>query len=522
MAGLGIRWNAQDSLNCAGTNGAIQSGDAVMRFSLTRPATFFASLRGLVERQNAGYDVAALTLNGDQIAFLQGTDEHLGCAMVNVSAEITRTLSAGDYELQLHTSTVDQLYHVGLFYSLYTRFQTYISECSACGRVVDFLRSCYQSTWRLHPATDLETKGRFVFSPRGTPFLNRWTWLSSRVWTSDERLPSPALGETDVKQQWSNGQPPSPFPTGRPLGGVDCFDLPVYALVDDLPALRGGFPLPCYDETSRLPDFTSRRWFFQIAQVIELHYASDPQAAVALQAATGSSELVSEFPVMAGQVPGGLVQITDLGTYIVCDGTTDFQQLALQAAYGLQAPQNAGLYGTSPTWQVAAAAWMNRLFNLGVPSDRPVFFAGHSMGGAVCCLLAAVYRSAQADRLIELLTFGCPVPGDARLSALLTSVFRRHLTAIGDIVPLFPSDAALGFPTLWVPSIAVINAWSQWQQPSGRIMLYPSGELRSPAADDFNYQTVLTAAAEIIAGDPVGVIGPHAIAVYRERLGLIL
>src|SRR5215472_17414407 len=58
-----------------------------------------------------------------------------------------------------------------------------IPGCSTCGQSVDWLRSCYSSKWALfRDSPNTLVRGRYYFSPPGTPFYTNPTNLGSRVW----------------------------------------------------------------------------------------------------------------------------------------------------------------------------------------------------------------------------------------------------------------------------------------------------------------------------------------------------
>jgi hypothetical protein len=106
---------------------------------------------------------------------------------------------------------------------------------------VEWLRSCYRSTWRLFRGSNETTAGRFYFSPPGTPHYPGFHNFGSRNWTSDERDPPPALGETD--------QSPRPYDKGTQTTG----SIPV-VVVGDPVCVEMGDTLP-------LPNFNPPRTF---------------------------------------------------------------------------------------------------------------------------------------------------------------------------------------------------------------------------------------------------------------------
>lgn len=89
-----------------------------------------------------------------------------------------------------------------------------------CGFAVEWLRSCYVSTWRLGSDSAQLTAGRYVFCPEGTPHFEDWHPFGSRNWSTDDFKNGPPVnGEArGTRQQWSNGLSPNPFPFARQIG----------------------------------------------------------------------------------------------------------------------------------------------------------------------------------------------------------------------------------------------------------------------------------------------------------------
>jgi hypothetical protein len=79
-----------------------------------------------------------------------------------------------------------------------------------CGYSVEWLRACYSSEWRLFAGSTQTVRGRYYFSPPGTPHYPGPHNYGSRIWISDERDPLPVLGDV--------GQGTPPFYKGtRPI-----------------------------------------------------------------------------------------------------------------------------------------------------------------------------------------------------------------------------------------------------------------------------------------------------------------
>jgi triacylglycerol lipase len=74
-----------------------------------------------------------------------------------------------------------------------------------------------------------------------------------------------------------------------------------------------------------------------------------------------------------------------------------------------------------------------RLSELLGDDDSPVFFTGHSLGGALATLAAALYK-----RPCQLYTFGSPLVGDEDFSAALRNVASYRIVNNRDIVATVP------------------------------------------------------------------------------------
>jgi hypothetical protein len=129
--------------------------------------------------------------------------------------------------------------------------------CNVCGYGVEWLRSCYRSTWRLfRNAPDVLTPGRYYFSPEGTPHYPGLHHFGSRNWTSDERDPEPALGETSLS--------PRPYEKGNQTTG----SIPV-ALVGDSVCVGLGdlLPLPTFSPARTLAGGIDSRCWLAVGRV---------------------------------------------------------------------------------------------------------------------------------------------------------------------------------------------------------------------------------------------------------------
>ena len=93
-----------------------------------------------------------------------------------------------------------------------------------CGYAVDFLRSCYASTWDFPEAPAVA--GEFFFCPPGTPHYGDWHYFGSRNWHKGDATPWPDFGETeDAKQAYRNGSFPVQHPDPILIGDQQCLEV---------------------------------------------------------------------------------------------------------------------------------------------------------------------------------------------------------------------------------------------------------------------------------------------------------
>jgi len=492
-------------------------------FRNTEPLELDLRLTGRVERQNFGFDSCIVFLDGQIVLLAQGTGEHLGCTMLPVDETATVTVQPGSHTLTVDCNSLDELYHVGLFFRLDCPALAPSLDCSPCGRIVEWVRSSKKSRWYLHKDLATPTPGRYVFAPLLTPHLDRPHHWGSRDWISDERHvdeENPALGEWGGAYKWDNGNQAGHWPSNIPHVTDECLS-DGEAHNTGLPGVViNGFPSACYVVPPRGPQPTSRIVSTGIAEVFRLHYLADPGAKAALQAVTGSPDTVIEYPAVTGIVPGGLIQVTAETIWVLIDGTQDTLTAAFQAAATLLPPSNFGDFATFSAWMAGSIIWHDRIFAAGGIAAMQVNAYGHSLGGAVACVLVARYAIAQLDRFQNLVTFGGPVPGDHRLVLALGGAEQRHWINRGDPVGAYASLLGLLFPMLWIPLPGLDGAWGAWQQLPVRSQITGEGvvsEVSGPWAD---LDQIVSITSDLVSH--VTVIAPldHAIQEYQRRLSL--
>lgn len=94
---------------------------------------------------------------------------------------------------------------------------------TVCGHCVEWVRSCFQSAWRLTDDPSVLTPGRYVFAPDDTPHWPGWHSLGCKNWsTADYAVGEPLKGEDrSFRRKWASGAPPVPFPSAIAIGPID-------------------------------------------------------------------------------------------------------------------------------------------------------------------------------------------------------------------------------------------------------------------------------------------------------------
>ncbi len=366
---------------------------------------------------------------------------------------------------------------------------------------MEWLRTCYTGQWRLFRGQPgIVTPGRYVRVPLNTPHYPGFHNLGSRRWRQGNGEEQPALGELDNSaQQWSTGAAGGAVPPAVVVGSQDCISqggrwpLPVIdrEFVNGFDSrcfagfLPSTFPGNCTQVSIRNPNTLL---FF--ATLLQTLYADAVAAKTALLSYLGPGAVGDAVGNSSSLVPGSVVCYNGrLGVAAISGTTTIFPQLAAQAVGSFSGPVDYGPFGTIPLWNDAAHAIHNRIRTV-VPDNSPILLTGHSYGAAAACVLAAIYRLAQPDRDICLLTYGCPKPGDDRMIKILDQVNQFHIVDQGDVVAGLPPNVAELGPLLLLIPTATVFAWNAFSHLGESWLLLPDGTL-SPGFSDATPSQIL-------------------------------
>jgi len=286
-----------------------------------------------------------------------------------------------------------------------------------------------------------------------------------------------------------------------------------------------GWDSRCYELTT--PDTDDAPFIFdttdcdtqvRMARILELMYTGDGFDAAAQMLEYYPEATISVVPNGYGPIPGTLIATLQGRTIVIISGTTNPLQWSLQGFSGTVGLINFGQYSTLLAWRIASDAIQNRVMDATVNPTGPVSFIGHSYGGAVACILAVRARLYQPLRDIQLLTFGCPKPGDSRMVDLLRTVRQTHFVNDDDPVTyLPPSGQELGLLQAIIPD-GFVSRWTRYDRPTNRIGLDTNGVRRDNPDPDDMYALLFRVVTQTVGGEEPAIIFSHLMGEYRRRL----
>lgn len=393
---------------------------------------------------------------------------------------------------------------------------------------MEFLRWPYASEWQLfegHP--EIRTPGRYVVVPDDTPFYPGFHNTWARQYVTDFLSPQPALGEcADTQHVKQSFAMPGVLPAAIHLGSMDCiaqgerYPLP---LIDR--DFDKGWDSRCYVPTPSPPpdppqlDVRLCRDQEFFAQLMEELYKPGGGSCSALILARFPTATVSVVPNQPGTVtPGTALASIGTETLVVTSGTTTPQQWALQALNFTNGPIEYGGYSTLKVWQDAAEDIVSRILNFPHNTTGRILFVGHSLGGAVSCLLALRYHLGQPTREIHLFTLGCPKPGDGRLQALLRNVVGVHLINFDDPIPWVPPSGEELSRYAYLLPHDVYRRWLAYRRPPFQVVLREDGSRDTDMQAGDYFGQIARAIEQNLLNRPVGLFFEHNIDIYRRRI----
>jgi hypothetical protein len=112
---ISVSFTFIDSSNCNNFGSSDrQRGIADCCFTLAEQTTVFVSVSGNVERQNAGFDISRVLINGNQRALIGGQNLNAQCSMEFRSDSGSLVLPAGTHRYVFEADTIDGLFHTDM------------------------------------------------------------------------------------------------------------------------------------------------------------------------------------------------------------------------------------------------------------------------------------------------------------------------------------------------------------------------------------------------------------------------
>lgn len=350
---------------------------------------------------------------------------------------------------------------------------------------------------------------------------------TSRIWLDRNFINVQNLGEDLTEDHtWDNGTPPAVLPNNEQIGSKDCI-----AFGESLShaigpsGLRNGFAIACYTptiprdpiwEAASTYQSCSLQYFY--AKAIEWVYEHDiAKLTTAFRLLLGAPTVVT-FYLGTPILPDMCVAKTSTCSVIVIDGTTTFQQIALQAFMGIDLPFNFGAFGTQPLWYTASTHAVTNLQAAGIDVTKPIMIVGHSYGGAVATILMARILGSGRTQPFRMLTYGNPKPGDSRLRTILERADGIHLANDNDVVTALGPDLLELAPVQVTLPIPVLSNWTSWKRPPNQVRQDTNGVLSPNVGVLLDYETLLDLAIHAITHVAVNPITGHTIPEYARRI----
>jgi len=333
------------------------------------------------------------------------------------------------------------------------------------------------------------------------------------------------LGQIKEPFRFYSGEGPVIHPPARIIGSVRCItqgETPG----DVTPGLVDGFDQRCWvtEPDTTIPlllrlDVTDSIHQLLLGDIQQTLYTDPEKAREMLLAMLGAGSTVQLVPNSSSLIPGSLVGVQGELTVVVVSGTGNPQQLALQGLLGLAGPVNQGTYSTVPLWQSAALAVQNRVFGSPANQTGPIVLVGHSYGGAVVNIMTARYLQVNPTRDVQLLTWGCPLPGDERLILLTRNARAVNLVNDGDVITALPPTGSVLEGVSWLLPSPVQLGWGRWRYPLQRVGLSTDGERRSSPNPNDLAGIIFTTVRQVLLVQPIPSITAHDMSEYLRRMG---
>lgn len=371
------------------------------------------------------------------------------------------------------------------------------------------------------------------FANPGTPALEAFHDFGSGHWRKGDHGPGTGTGQiTTLPIEWDSGQPPNDIPLFTVVTQdqnsrfSDTLSYPSDAGV----TLRSGFDTLCFNHpgveldlsAGLRPDITDCCWQRVLARMMEL---LDEHLPASTQKVRDAARLIWGVDALIDVLPGpdrlGVILVVRTeGFYVtLLTGVQDTAQFLVECFHGLQPTQNQGQFGTSNHWFDLSTKLGELLFDfLGMDPDHPITFVGHSRGGVVSYLLAARMVKTNGARDIEVLTYGCPKPGDVPCVQAIAMGRQRHLANAQDPIPFVPPqglDVQAFIALLGAARVANLSTWNCYREYQ---FLEEGQQPMVGPRRDLPFELVRTWLVQILRGQLPEPVEAHLIRSYQLRL----
>jgi hypothetical protein len=393
---------------------------------------------------------------------------------------------------------------------------------------VEWLRDCYSSEWHLfRDDAAIKTPGTYYWSGESVPFYAGNHNLGSRVWHDGNHPVVITLGE-DLESQrpWDDGDDPVFEVLTRALGSPACLDAgELVANALDGADLIGNFPPGCIIPADELETLWREVSDFERCQVQRMYasllvflYGNDDDAI---------TRLIEDWLGLAPTIRirhhhgpyNGLITITTSRWQVaILDGTSTFQEFALQAFAFVTGTTNVGSYSTARLWYESASNMLGYMQEDGLTADKRLMVVGHSYGACVAYNIAARIRLAGADREIKYLCFGPPKIGDDRFVEIIQTCQGQAVINDDDIVTVLPPDRASLAALIPLFATPALLLYTQWQRSRPQIELLRNGSMRYNVFPLLDFETLFNLISRVLLQEVIDPISPHFMTEYLCRL----
>lgn len=174
-------------------------------------------------------------------------------------------------------------------------------------------------------------------------------------------------------------------------------------------------------------------------------------------------------------VPGYFAAKFAGGILVVVSGTTNDRQRLNYILQSLQDNKRPGEYGVNHGFWSAAQEITSDLVQLETWRGLPVFFVGHSYGGAIAGLCSFQLDQEAWGTSRQVVTFSAPAWGTTQLCPLIAATPALRFYVEGDAVPFLPPPSAVTYAALAPTVSARVNPGEYRHCRPGIVLLNNGG-----------------------------------------------